>query len=502
MSRPDQAGGAPRGVTRLSADPAADAVAAAMTPVARRRRPDALGLLVAYVLLVLLLPSRLVLSGISFNITPALLLALGLGLWWGCAQLTSTLGAAKGRNPVRTAFFLFLLANIASYGYAAWGWLPGDELKSADRSLIYIVGVILAGIVVVDGIRSRETLDRLLLASVGATATVAVIGLLQFFANIDIAGFVSAQLPGLRPQTSLDFILRRSIFRRPAGTTGHPIEFGVLMAMVLPLALHFAFRASELALPHRPRRAPGMTEKPAPGPEWLRLRPLLARRWFYVLVIAMSTAVSVSRSAILGVMVAAFVLVPTWPRRRRLRALWVTLFFVVAMRAVVPGLIGTIFSLFRNLGGDPSVQGRTDDYANASKQIDAHPWLGRGFGTYLPERYGALDNQYLGSLVETGIIGVSTFALVMLTSVYTAAAARRVSTDPVLRDQAACLMAATVVVMVGSITYDQLGFAMSTGLAFVLFGASGALYRLTKSAHTDRLPADRRTGSRRRARSG
>jgi O-antigen ligase len=446
-------------------------------PAHRRQGADATTLLCLFLVLVLILPSRLVLAGLSFNITPAQLLGLGLGLWWFCAQQVDTLGAAKGRNPVRTAFFAFLAANIATYGYATWDYLPHDELKAADRSIIYIVGVILVGIVVVDGVRSRQRLERLLRFVVGCTTIVAAIGLLQFFADVDVAGFIAQQLPGLRPQTTLDFILRRSIFRRPAGTTGHPIEFGMLMAMVLPIAAHFAFRASADRQAAKDAAANGGSALVAIADQ-ARRRALFS--WLAVTLIAMSAAVSVSRSAILGIMVAAFVLLPTWPRRRRVRAIVTAFVFTIAMRLVVPGLIGTILSLFRNLGGDPSVQGRTQDYATASAQIDAKPWLGRGFGTYLPSRYGPLDNQYLGSLVETGLIGMLTFILVMFAAIYAARSARRASTDPDFRDLAQSLVASVVVVIVGSVTYDQLGFAMSTGLAFVLFGVCGVLYRLAK----------------------
>src|SRR5689334_18781163 len=73
-----------------------------------KRRIDATVLLSWYVAILLIIPNRLVLNGLSFNLTPSLLLGLGLGMWWFCAQLTSTLGAAKGRNAVRTGLFLFL----------------------------------------------------------------------------------------------------------------------------------------------------------------------------------------------------------------------------------------------------------------------------------------------------------------------------------------------------------------------------------------------------------
>jgi O-antigen ligase len=454
---------ASRAGTRLPAGPAHTAVR-----TRKPRRPiDATRLLSWYVGILLIIPNRLVLDGLSFNLTPSLLLGLGLGMWWFCAQLTSTLGAAKGRNAVRTALFLFLAANVASYGYATYNYLPGDEVKAADRSALTIVGFIVVGIVVVDGVRTLDQLNALLLVAVNCAAVVAIVGLGQFFANINIS-IVFDYVPGLHPVAPLNFVLERSIFRRPAGTTGHPIEFGVLMAMVLPLAVHFSF--------HPVKRRKG---KLGPAGGW---------RWLCVLLIGMGAMVSLSRSAILGMIAGGIILIPTWPPRVRIRAVVSVLVFTVAMRLLVPGLIGTLLSLFKNLGQDPSIQGRTDDYASAGKQIHEHLLFGRGFGTYLPSRYGPLDNQYLGSMVETGLVGVAALAIMMFTAVAAARAARRVSEDPAVRDLAQSLAASIVILIAAYATYDAFAFSMSTGLSFVLVGACGVLLRLAAPARSGARP--------------
>jgi polysaccharide biosynthesis protein PslJ len=429
------------------------------TPRSRRpkRRIDATVLLSWYVAVLLIIPNRLVLNGLSFNLTPSLLLGLGLGMWWFCAQLTSSLGAAKGRNAVRTGLFLFLAANVASYGYATFNYLPGDELKAADRSAITIVGFIVVGIVVVDGVQSLERLNTLLLVTVNCAAIVAMVGLGQFFANVNIS-IVFDYLPGLHPVAPLNFVLERSIFRRPAGTTGHPIEFGVLMAMVLPLAVHYCF--------HPVKQKVG---KLGPAGFW---------RWLCVLLIGMGAMVSLSRSAILGMIAGSIILLPTWPPRIRVRAIGTIFGFMVFMRLLVPGLVGTLLSLFKNLNDDPSIQGRTDDYASANQQIHEHLLFGRGFGTYLPDKYGPLDNQYLGSMVETGLVGVATLVIMMFTAVAAGRAARRVSDDPAVRDLAQSLAASIVILIAAYATYDAFAFSMSTGLSFVLVGACGVLLRL------------------------
>lgn len=441
---------------------------------ARRPRADAATLLAWYVALLLIIPNRLVVAGLSFNLTPSLLFGLGLGMWWAGAQLTSNLGAAKGRNAVRTGLFGFLAANVASYGYATYNYLPGDELKAADRSSLTIVGYIMVGILVVDGVRTLARLNLLLVVVVNSATVVAIVGLLQFFLNVDISKPFEF-IPGLRPVAPLTFVLERSIFRRPAGTTGHPIEFGVLTAMVLPLAVHYAF--------YRPRR-------PRTGllsPAWWR--------WSCVMLIGMGALVSLSRSAILGLVAGAAILLPTWPPKRRARALATVAGFTVFMRLLVPGLIGTLLSLFKNLGNDPSIQGRTNDYSSAGKQIREHLLFGRGFGTYLPSRYGPLDNQYLGSMVETGLVGVAALVIMMFTAVAAARAARRVSDSEATRDLAQSLAASVVILIAAYATYDAFGFSMATGLSFVIVGACGVLLRLARAGTLDDAGTLRRAPS-------
>ncbi len=79
---------------------------------------------------------------------------------------------------------------------------------------------------------------------------------------------------------------------------------------------------------------------------------------------------------------------------------------LVAFSGVVPGLLGTIKSSFTNLGNDPSVEGRTDDYDIVFTYIGNRPWFGRGPGTFLPSRYIVLDNEALYTLVTIGYVGL------------------------------------------------------------------------------------------------
>jgi polysaccharide biosynthesis protein PslJ len=427
----------------------------------RKQRADGTTLACIYATVLFVLPSHLVVAAIPLALAPSMLIGMGLGLLWFCAQMVNTLGMAKGRSLVRTSLFLFAFGQLATYGYATYGWMPSDELNATDRSVITIMAVAVVGIMVCDAVRGLSRIDKLLRVIVYGATFVAVIGLIQFFFGIDPTHYMV--LPGLRAVDDVNTLLERSIFRRPSGTAGHPIEFGVVCAVAAPLAAHYAFRA-----------------KDAGQRTWTW--------WLCLLAVSIGAMVSLSRSAILGLIAAAIILLPSWPVRRRWQTLGVAVVFLGVMRLMIPGLIGTLFSLFNNLSGDPSIQHRTEDYARAEVQIAIHPWLGRGFGTYLPDKYGPLDNQYLGTLVENGIIGLTVLIVLLLAGVYAALRSRMASKDHAVRDLSQTLIACLSVIIVADATYDAFGFIMATGLCFMLVGICGALWRTIRENPDQVMP--------------
>ena len=60
-----------------------------------------------------------------------------------------------------------------------------------------------------------------------------------------------------------------------------------------------------------------------------------------------------------------------------------------------------------------SGEGRQEDYEHTSPNIVEHVVTGRGYGTYDSAKYRILDNQYMGLLLETGLIGLAAFFLMI-----------------------------------------------------------------------------------------
>ncbi|GIH69057.1 O-antigen ligase family protein [Sphaerimonospora thailandensis] len=418
-----------------------------------RGRADGATLAVLFVMALLLIPARLVIKGLPLSLTPASLFSLLAGMCWMCATFTTTLGAAKGRTPARTALFVYTTATLATYGVASYGFLPADELRLADHALVLIIANVGIALAVCDGVRGADRLDFVLKAVVVCGAVIAVIAVFQFAVGLDLTRYL--ELPGLRYSTEGSMVEIRDSLRRVAATATHPIEFGVLSSMLLPLAAHYGFQARERAEP-------------------------TVRWWVCTGLIGAGLMFSVSRSAVLGAGVVAAVLLSGWPGRRRARALSVAAVFLVLMKVLVPGLLGTFYGLFANFGTDNSVLYRTNDYSIAIAEIARHPWLGRGIGTWYAPKYIVFDNQYILTVVETGVIGVTVFAAVFLAGAYSALRARYLSGNPGRRDLGLTLAACLLVPLVGSATFDLLAFPMVTGVSFLLIGAAGSLLRTSR----------------------
>ncbi|XVS66748.1 O-antigen ligase family protein [Actinosynnema sp. CA-299493] len=420
-----------------------------------RQRADGATLVSLFLLALLIIPARLVLSFVPMTLPPALVVALLLGVFWVSGQMVDNVGMGKGRNVVRTAVALYLASQLATYGVATRRWLPTDELTVADSSIIRITSMIAVAVFVCDAVRTKERLDRVLKLLLGCSAVIAFVGLVQFGLGVDLASYVS--LPGLRVQDNgYSAMEARSIFRRPTGTTNHPIEFGLVCAMAVPLGVHYVFKAQDDGTPQL--------------------------RWFACLaLVGLGALLSLSRTALLCMAVGAVIMIIALPRPRKIATAVVGGGSFLGATLVVPGLFGTLRGMFSNIEDDPSVKARTADYEAAWEQIDLNPLLGRGFGTYLPTKYTILDNQFLLTLIENGYLGLFALIGMFLAAAFAAIRVRMISEDEQLRSLASALVAAVVSGGIASVTFDLLGFGVATGLVFTMLGASGALLRVAKA---------------------
>lgn len=417
-----------------------------------RARPDAVTLLSGYLILLLAIPAQLVVGPLGSAGSPALIFGLFLLMVWLVWRIARPSRVRDPRIAVRLALLCLVAAVLLSYADSMLRPMDSAVQNSADRSMLIIASWSGVALVAIDGIPDRQRLDVLLRRMVFGVGLVAALGVVQFVTRTSYTDLLD--LPGLSPLSDLGVTMSRGAFARPAGTALHPIEFGVAIAAILPLALHYA-----ICDRHRP--------------------PLI--RWFPVVAIALAVPASVSRSAVLGAAFVMVLLLPTWPKHQR-RAGYAGLAAVVLfLFLAVPGIIGQFRDMFTNVETDTSTLSRTGSYDLALEFAARSPLVGRGFGTFLPE-YRILDNQYLLLLIEVGAVGLAAFMALLASSAWTAITVRRGSRDPITRDLAQSLLAAVAVPTLNFAFFDGLSFPIASGLLFLVIGVVGAFARVTPPA--------------------
>lgn len=416
-------------------------------------------LLTLLIVLLIGIPSRLIFAPLGSAGTPALVLGMVMLVSWGFARIVARPG--RGAQPLRIATYVFLGAILASYLAATTRPIEAVEIRAADRGLISVLGWIGILLFTLDGPRNQFDLDTLLRRLSLAGGLQGVVGIIQFTTGLPLTNYLV--IPGLTVNSDLGSVIGREGLSRPAGTTIHPIEFGAVLTMILPIALHYALQDKD-----RSRTA----------------------RWFPVVAIAAAVPISISRSAILSAVVVMLLLLPTWARPLRHRAYGAIGVLVVGIYLTVPGLLGTLSGLFTGISKDSSATSRTDSYRLAADFISRAPWFGRGFRTFLPS-YRILDNQYLGLAIETGLVGLAVFLGFLLTAINQSIAARRASTDERERSLAQAFVASIASAGLSFAVYDAFSFPMAASLLFLVIGAAGAHRRLSNRTVDSRarLPA-------------
>jgi O-antigen ligase len=438
-------------------------------PYRTAQRADVATALSVFVVLLIAIPSGLVVKALGGWATPALLLALGLLLWWVVGRIVPSLRLSREFQPVRIAIGLFGASLLASYSTGFLHHLDGLQARSADRLMVFAAGLLGVALLAMDGLTSWDRLNAVLRRLVATGAVCAGLGIFSFFTGLYPVN--SIKIPGLSWNLDIStelFIGERSHFRRVAGTARHPIEFGVLLAMIFPLAVQFAL--------HTPKS---------------RNR----RWWLCVAVIGTALPMSLSRSGIIGVVTAGLVLFVSWPRKRQIRVLLAAPFYAVVMKLMIPGLLRTMTNLFMTAGSDSSITHRTNNYKRIGSLIRHQFLFGSGFGTYLPTRNEyILDNAYLGHLFETGVVGLTILLTLLFVAYFCARGARRRSTKPANRDLGQALAASIAVMIPTFFTFDVFTYPMATGTAFLLIGCAGAAWQLARrdqQAGRQPLPARR-----------
>lgn len=436
----------------------------------RARRPlsgtDGATVLSFYIFLLVALPARYVFAPLGAAGTPAQMIAMAIALWWASQRLSRTRPLPRAPQPIMRAMVGFTGCMVISYLVASTRAIDIVEMNATDRALLSMLGWLGVMLVAGDLIPRLTRVDALLRRAVVLGAGLAALGLVQFRTGQSFTQYL--KLPGLIENDPLTSVLGRDGLNRPAGTAVHPIEFGVVITMLLPIALHYAFVDRDRSI---------------------------VRRWLPVAIIAVAVPASVSRSSILCTAVVLAFLLPTWEKKVRRLAYGAMTALMGLVFVGMPGMLGTLIRLFSGINEDRSALSRTDSYTTAWEFISRTPVFGRGFATFLPV-YRILDNQYLGSLIELGVVGLTSLIILFATGVVTALRIRRSCTDPRTRSLALSLGSSLAAGAVSFAFFDAFAFSMLSGMMFFTLGMINSVHQLHATGGTTRAadPAGRRPG--------
>ena len=247
---------------------------------------------------------------------------------------------------------------------------------------------------------------------------------------------------------------------RAYGPAEHAISLGAALAMLLPLSVYLALTT---------RRA---------------------RWWVATALIAMGVFATVSRTGILMLAVAGLVFAWLRPGSRKL---WPLLLPLAAMvHFAMPGTLGTIKSSFFPEGGLIAEQRGYED-SRSSRRPRARPltrprrsrWSGRDSGRESPfttceprswPNATILDDQWLVTLLETGVVGALGWAWFFLRLIRRLARSGKGDFSP-RGWLLVALSASLTAYAIGMFTYDAFSFVQVTFIMYILAGFGVALLR-------------------------
>lgn len=386
--------------------------------------------------------------------TPAMLVAVVGAGWWASTRLVPSAPADHEVQPLRLYLYLFLGYLLLSYAIAHTRSLTGLEQTGSIRALITWCALSGVALLIMDGMDDLGSLRTVLRRLVWAGVFLSLMGLAQWLTG----NLLLFRIPGLALNHDVVGVGARSIFNRPRGTALHAIEFSVVLAALFPIALHLAL------------------ETPATEKQRRRLGIGAA-------IIALGVPISISRSGIIVLLLSMTIMLAAWGWRRRANAAIVGMIAVPLLWLTVPGLVGTLRGLFRGTENDPSIQARIERVPRVMELIREYPWFGRGVGTYSVDDYFLIDNEVYVSTIELGVVGISlTFGLFILAMVAARTSRHHVGATRETNHLATALTASIAGIVVSLATFDAFHYRILTGVLFLLIGAAGAVWRLTRRA--------------------
>jgi hypothetical protein len=322
------------------------------------------------------------------------------------------------------------------------------------KGLTFFVSFVFIFYFIVSVVRATQ-IDLFIKVLVASGAIVALESVIESRTHHNLFNSLPKVLPFLRPG-SLNTVIGDERGYRVYASAQHPIALGALLVVLLPAAIYLIKRTGQ-------------------------------RRWWLAgALLGFGSLATMSRTSVL--MLLSVALVYIWLRPRETRRLWPYLLpALAAIHLVLPGTLGTLKDSFFPKGGlvaeqtgdvGSKGQGRVADLGPSLREFAQHPLFGEGFGSRRTD-IGAqsvqiLDDQWLGNLLEVGLLGTGAWIWLFIGSVRRLARRAKEDTSD-LGWLAVGLAASTTTFAVGMVTYDAFAFSQVTLVLFVLL-AIGSVF--------------------------
>jgi uncharacterized membrane protein len=370
-----------------------------------------------------------------------LLVALAL-LWLSSLAIVS--GAARPRLKLtRVHFAVLAFLGVCLVGVVLDGQALAsmDELSLVVKKLALLISFIVFFFIVASVLRPREV-PRYAALMVVLGVIVAVATVVEYRLHYNVFYALWGKVLPITIPSELD--VRDSLGRLTVyGPTSQPLELAALLAMVLPFAVMGSIDAAT-------RR----------------------RRILYTVAIGLLLAggLATSRKTSVVAPAAAILLLVAYRPRTVVRSL-------LGLALVLGVLVHVL-----------STTDRTARYDAVRPDLISHPLLGRGYESYDPHKYRILDNEYLGLLITTGLIGVLAY-LGIFAAMMSAAHRTIRGPDPRRASLALAALASVGVIALASALFDVLSFPHVPYLLFFVAGMIVALREPSPAAQPVRLVA-------------
>jgi polysaccharide biosynthesis protein PslJ len=425
-----------------------------------------LGVLIAVIMFVpikrYLLP-----GGLPVDFEPYRALVALIIVGWLAALLADPATRARG-GALGVPLAVVLLVATGSIAVNGARVLELGVSLEVVKALSFLLSFALVYYLIVSVIQSQEKVDLMLKLLVAGGAVVSLASIVESRTGFNVFDHWADVVPALifeQDAVASDEEMRRAGTLRVYGSSQHPIALAAALAMIVPLGLY-------LALTTRRRL-------------W----------WAATVLVGLGALATVSRTGV--IMLVVFGLVFLWLRplqTRRMAPLLVPALVVVYI--AVPGALGSLYGGFFGGGltgalneqqisvqhAELSSDGRVADIGPTLQEAGEQPLLGQGYGTRVAGvNARLLDNQWLLTLVETGLLGVAAWFWVFRRAIRRLARAAKEDASP--RGLLCVALAASIFSFaVGMLTYDAFSFVQVTFILIILLGLSAVVLALPSGA--------------------